>query len=99
MINDVNLDFKIDVPFENLFASKGRTKIIKILAIKNEASITSIVKDSKLNHSNVKSHLKYLLNIGLIQEKRFGRIKIYRYRNELIKAKILKETILFWNNE
>jgi len=84
---------------ENLLGSKARIKILKILAINHELSISQIIKKTRLNHTSVKSHLNYLKSLNLIQEKVFGRIKIYRYRTENIRAKSLKKFIEIWEGE
>ena len=84
---------------ENLLGSKARIKILKILAINHELSISQIIKKSRLNHTSVKSHLNYLQSLNLVQEKVFGRIKIYRYRTENIRAKSLKKFIEIWEGE
>ena len=84
---------------ENLLGSKARIKILKILAINHELSISQIIKKSRLNHTSVKSHLNYLKSLNLIQEKVFGRIKIYRYKTENIRAKSLKKFIEIWEGE
>ena len=85
---------KIDI--EDIFASKGRTKIIKILVIHNETNISNIVKLTGLNHSSVKNHLNFLSKAKIIEEKCFGRIKIYRFKDENIKANAIKNLIEFW---
>ena len=84
---------------ENLLGSKARIKILKILAINHELSISQIIKKSRLNHTSVKSHLNQLKSLNLIQEKVFGRIKIYRYRTENIRATSLKKFIEIWEGE
>jgi predicted transcriptional regulator len=84
---------------ENILGSKARIKILKMLAINHELSISQIIKKSRLNHTSVKSHLNYLKSLNLIQEKVFGRIKIYRYRTENIRAKSLKKFIEIWEGE
>ncbi len=84
---------------ENILGSKARIKILKILAINHELSISQIIKKSRLNHTSVKSHLNYLKSLNLIQEKVFGRIKIYRYKTENIRAKSLKKFIEIWEGE
>jgi DNA-binding transcriptional ArsR family regulator len=81
---------------EEILGSKARLKIIKLLVYKNELNISSIIKKTNLNHSIVSRHLKKLKEIGLIQEKKFGRIKIYRYRKENLKAQGLKKFIEIW---
>ena len=90
---------KENFTIENLLGSKARIKILKILAINNELSISQIIKKTRLNHTIVKSHLNFLKSLNLIQEKVFGRIKIYRYRTENIRAKSLKKFIEIWEGE
>jgi len=83
---------------EDIFASKGRTKIIKILVINSETNISNIVKLTGLNHSSVKVHLEFLNKAEIIEEKCFGRIKIYRFKDENMKAKAIKNLIEFWED-
>ncbi len=88
-------NFKI----ENLLGSRARIKILKVLALNQELSISQIIKMTKLNHSSVKYHLTYLKSNNLVQEKIFGRIKIYRYKFEIIRAKSLSKFIEIWEGE
>ena len=83
---------------DQVFSSKGKAKILEILAINSELNISEIVKRSSLNHSNVVQHLNYLIGINFIQEKKFGRIRIFRYKIENIKARALKKMIEIWGN-
>lgn len=78
---------------ENLFFSRARVKIIKTLALNDELNISKIIKNTRLNHSNVVNHLNFLKKINFIQEKNFGRIKIYRYKEENLKARCVKKLI------
>ncbi len=81
---------------ENLFGSKARLKILKILAINEEMSISSIISKTRLNHSNVIKHLDVLKKFNLVQEKNFGRIRIFRYKIENIQARSFKNFIKIW---
>jgi len=85
--------------FESLFGSKARIKILRILCLNHELSISQIIKKTRLNHSCALKHLNYLKSASLIQEKRFGRIKIYRYKIENFKAKSLKIFIDIWEGK
>lgn len=80
--------------FEDLFNSKARIRVIKTLALNNELNITKIMKNTNLNHTKVKEHLKFLKNINFVQEKTIGRIKFYRYKEENLKAHCVKKLIL-----
>lgn len=95
IVKDAEENFKI----ENLLGSRARIKILKVLALNQELSISQIIKFTKLNHGSVKSHLDYLKSYKLIQEKIFGRIKIYRYKYENIRAKSLKTFIDIWEGD
>jgi len=81
---------------EDLFGSKARVKILKTLAQNEELTISLIINKTRLNYSNVTKHLNHLKSLDLIQEKKFGRIKIFRYKIENIKARSLKKFIEIW---
>jgi len=83
----------MNIKIEDLFGSKGRIKIIKALAINEELTISLLIKKTKLNHVNVSRHLEYLKSIEFVQEKNFGRIRIFRYKLENVKARALKNLI------
>ncbi|MBY9019762.1 MAG: winged helix-turn-helix transcriptional regulator [Candidatus Lokiarchaeota archaeon] len=95
IVRETEEAFKI----ENLLGSRARIKILKVLALNQELSISQIIKITKLNHATVKSHLNYLKSYKLVQEKIFGRIKIYRYKIENIRAKSLKTFIQIWEGD
>lgn len=88
---------KSRIPIEELLSSKGRVKIIKILAMAGELNISEIARRAKLNHEATAQHLNFLKRLGLIQEKRFGRIKIYRFKIENMSAKILINLFRSWD--
>ena len=89
-------DIEENYTIENLLGSRARVKILKLLAKNKELSISQIIRGTKLNHSSVKYHLAYLKSNNLVQEKIFGRIKIYRYKFENIRAKSLSKFIEIW---
>ncbi len=94
----------IDVPkkedlIENVLGSKARVKILKTLARNKELTLSLIINNTRLNYSNVIKHLNYLKKINVIQEKRFGRIKIFRYKIENIKARSFKNFLDIWEGD
>jgi DNA-binding transcriptional ArsR family regulator len=78
---------------EDLLGSRARAKILKILAQNEELTISLIINKTKLNYASAVKHLDYLKKVDFIQEKKFGRIKIYRYKIENPIAKNLKKFI------
>jgi DNA-binding transcriptional ArsR family regulator len=93
-----NADDRFRVPIEELFSSRGRIKILKELATSSELNISELCKRVSLNHSSTKSHLEVLIESGLVEEKMFGRIKIYRYRIEDHRARALRNLFGLWQS-
>ena len=87
------------VKLDEILSCRGKTRILMLLAETNELNITEIMKNVGLNHSGINSHLKQLEEAGLVEQKRFGRIRIYKYRDEDPRAQALKALIQVWNNE
>lgn len=94
-VNKENHEFKI----EDVLGSRARIKILKLLALNYELSITQIIRRTKLNHTSVIKHLNFLESLNIIHKKKFGRIKIFRFKIENLKAKSLKNFIEIWESE
>jgi len=86
------------IRIEDILSSKGRVKIIKILAEKGELNISEIAKIARINHNTCAFHLKILKEYNVVQEKIFGRIKIYRFKIENGKIRALKNLFELWND-
>ncbi|MGC8936372.1 MAG: ArsR/SmtB family transcription factor [Candidatus Methanomethylicaceae archaeon] len=67
---------------EDILSSKGRIKVLKVLAEKGELNISDITRRANLNHATASSHLRSLCELGIVEEKRFGRIRIFRLKRE-----------------
>ena len=81
---------------EEVFSSKGRVKILKILADIGELNISEIARRAGLNYATTNQHLQVLENHGLIRHKKFGRIRIFRFEEENPRAKMIKKLIEAW---
>lgn len=84
------------IPVELLFSSRGRIKIIRLLAECGELNISEIARRTQLNHSTTRRHLQFLERAQLVQEKTFGRIRIFRYKIENLRALALRRFIELW---
>lgn len=84
------------IPVELLFSSRGRIKIIRLLAECGELNISEIARRTQLNHSTTRRHLQFLERARIVQEKTFGRIRIYRYKVENLRALALRRFIELW---
>ena len=67
---------------EEIFSSKGRVKVLKSLAERGETNISDITRRTCLNHTTTSVHLGKLCELGIVEEKRFGRIRIFRFKKE-----------------
>lgn len=81
---------------EDIFSCYGRTKIVKIMLENGELTLSEIMRRSNLSYSSAIKHLNFLVNTGLIAEKRFNRIRIFRvdYSSPLIN--VLNRFISEW---
>ena len=84
---------------EDVFSSRGRVKILRILSEIGELNISDIARRAGLNYTTTNEHLQVLENAGLIKHKSFGRIRIYRFNEENKKAKAVRDLIEAWEQE
>ncbi|TFG05499.1 MAG: ArsR family transcriptional regulator [Promethearchaeota archaeon] len=96
VINLINSEVNEKLNIEDIFQSKGRIKILKILAKEGELNISEIARRSHINHNSTRYHLNFLVKAKIIQEKTFGRIRIYRFRMENIKVQAIKNLFEIW---
>jgi len=81
---------------EEVFSSRGRVKILRILAEIGELNISEIARRAGLNYATTNQHLLVLENHNLIRHKKFGRIRIFRFDEESPRARMIKQLIEFW---
>jgi len=83
---------------EDILSSKGRVRILKILVGVGELNISEIARRAALNYTTTNQHLNALVEAGLIQEKDFGKIRIFRFREENQRAQAIKQLVNFWES-
>ncbi len=84
---------------EDVFASRGRVRILRILSEIGELNISDIARRARLNYTTTNEHLQELEEAGLITHKSFGRIRIYRFNEENSKAKAIKGLMELWEQQ
>lgn len=72
-------------------------KILGIMLETGELNISEITRRSGLSHSAAARHLEFLAGSGLITEKRFNRIRIFRVDNSNPLVGALTRFISDWN--
>lgn len=78
---------------EELFSSKGRVKVLKALLKLEEANITRIVREVDMHHRVVRKHLEKLVSLGIVEEKRYGRLRFFRLNFSNPKIRLIKTLI------
>ncbi|MBE0520577.1 winged helix-turn-helix transcriptional regulator [Candidatus Bathyarchaeota archaeon] len=71
-------------------------KILKILSEVGELNISGIARRLDVNYGTTNKHLKILENEGIVQHKRFGRIRIYRLNEHSSKTKAIQNLLEVW---
>jgi predicted transcriptional regulator len=84
---------------EDIFSSKGRTKILKVLARIEDLNVSEIARRSGLSYSTTFKHLQFLEREGLICHKTFGRIRIFRFNENDHRAVVTKRLIRIWETD
>ncbi|RLE81159.1 MAG: ArsR family transcriptional regulator [Thermoprotei archaeon] len=82
---------------EDVFSSKGRVKVLRVLIEHKALNITEIVRRSTLSYSSVVKHLRFLSQIGLVRERRYGKIRIFFVNEDHDLIKALKKILVAEN--
>ena len=81
---------------EDVFSSRGRVRILRILAEIGELNISALARRAGLNYSTAREHLRVLEEAGLVRHKSFGRIRIFRFNEEDARARMIKRLVELW---
>ncbi|MCK5628604.1 winged helix-turn-helix transcriptional regulator [Candidatus Bathyarchaeota archaeon] len=84
---------------EEVFSSKPRMKIMKIIAHLGELNISEIARRIKVNYSTTNQHLRVLEDENIFRQRTYGRIRLYRFNEHSPKAKAVKNLIEVWEKE
>ncbi len=83
---------------EDVFSSYGRVKVMAVIMESNELNISEITRRSGISHSSVEGHLAFLVKEGLVTEKRFNRIRIFKVNPSSQRASLLQRFLVDWRS-
>jgi DNA-binding transcriptional ArsR family regulator len=83
---------------EQVFSSYGRVKVMSVIMKSDELNISEITRRSGISHSSVGLHLDFLVKAGLLTEKRFNRIRIFRVNHSNPYAAMLERFLSDWES-
>jgi predicted transcriptional regulator len=81
---------------EQVFSSKPRMKILKLVARLGTLNVSDIARRIGLNYSATNEHLKLLEAEGVLRHTVYGRIRMYRFNEASPKAKAVQNLIETW---
>jgi DNA-binding transcriptional ArsR family regulator len=84
---------------EEVFSSKPRMKILKLLFRLGALNISDIARRIKLNYNTTNEHLKLLESEGILQQRVYGRIRIYKFSTVSHKAMAVQTLIEVWEQD
>jgi DNA-binding transcriptional ArsR family regulator len=85
--------------FEEVFSSKPRMKILRLVARLGALNISDIARRINLNYSTTNQHLKLLESEGVLQQRVYGRIRIYKFNEVSAKARAVQNLIEAWEQD
>jgi predicted transcriptional regulator len=81
---------------EEVFSSKSRMKILKLIYQLGQLNVSDVARRLKLNFASTSEHLKVLESEGILQERTYGRVRMYRFDEGSAKAKAVMALIEAW---
>jgi DNA-binding transcriptional ArsR family regulator len=84
---------------EEVFSSKPRMKILKLVARLGALNISDIARRINLNYSTTKQHLTLLESEGVLQQRVYGRIRMYKFSDASPKARAVQNLIEAWEQD
>ncbi len=79
-----------------VFSSKPRMKILKLIARLGTLNVSDIARRVNLNYTATKRHLELLEAEGVLQQRTYGRVRMYRFNETSPKAKAVLNLIEAW---
>lgn len=84
---------------EEVFSSKPRMKILRLVARLGALNVSDIARRIKLNYTTTNQHLKLLEAEGILQQRVYGRIRMYKFSNGSAKARAVQNLIETWEQD
>ncbi len=85
--------------FEDVFSSKLRMKILKLLYQLGQLNVSDITRRLDANFTAVSENLKILEAEGILKELSYGRVRMYRFNEASAKAKAVQGIIDAWEQK
>ena len=84
---------------EEVFSSKPRMKILRLVARLGALNVSDIARRINLNYSTTNQHLELLEAEGILQQRVYGRIRMYKFSDGSPKAVAVQNLIEVWEQD
>ena len=84
---------------EDVFSSKPRMKILKLISRLGELNVSDVARRIGVNFTTTSRHLRLLEEEGILTQRTYGRIRMYRFNRSSVKAKAVQDLIEVWEQE
>jgi DNA-binding transcriptional ArsR family regulator len=81
---------------EEVFSSKPRMKILKMLYQLGQLNVSDIARRIKMNYTATDEHLRLLESEGILKRYVYGRVRLYSFNETSEKAKAVQNLIQVW---
>ncbi len=85
-------------PLDRILSSGGRIRILTLLSEVEQLHLTEIAKRTDQSYSATERHLGDLLQAEIVEERDYGRVRVFKLNLTNDRAKLLQELILKWNH-
>jgi DNA-binding transcriptional ArsR family regulator len=82
---------------EQIHSSTGRIRILQHLAQVGEDNLTDIARKTNQSYTATARHLEHLVEARIVQEKNYGRVRIFRLCTETELVRKLRDLIIEWD--
>jgi len=81
---------------DRILSSAGRIRILERLS-HGEDNLTDIARKTGQSYTATARHLDQLVEAGVVQEKNYGRVRIFRLCVEREQVRMLRDLIVGWD--
>ena len=82
---------------DRILSSAGRIRILERLSHIGEDNLTDIARKTGQSYTATARHLEQLVEAGVVQEKNYGRVRIFRLCVEREQVRMLRDLIVGWD--
>ena len=86
-------------PLDRVLSSSGRIRILTLLSQVEQLHLTEIAKRTEQSYSATERHLDDLSKAGIVEERDYGRVRVFKLNLANDRAKLLQDLILKWNHD